>query len=196
MQSGEPIVYRCLRVPLSALVRLFRRPVIEGAQHIPANGSAVLAGNHRSPHDIPLVIASTKRSVHFLGKDELFKGPLKQFFRASGVIPVNRRTKDKQALSSAEQVLRSGSLIGIFPEGTTKKSSEAIILPFKIGAVKMAYDTGSPIVPFTITGDYRWFKKSIKLKFYPPFYVEDCDLTRANEMFMERIIRSLQNEEN
>lgn len=190
------MLYRCLRVPLSALVHIFRCPVIEGAENIPASGSAVLAGNHTSPHDIPLVISSTKRSIHFLGKSELFKGPLKLFFSAAGVIPVHRKAKDKQALSSAEQVLQSGRIIGIFPEGTTKKSSDAIILPFKIGAVKMAYDTGSPIVPFTITGDYRFFKKSIKLKFYPPFYVEGDDLAKANEMFMERTIRNLQNEKN
>ncbi len=196
MQKNESLIYRSLRPGFCFFFCLFRNPVIEGIENIPQSGSVVLAGNHTSPNDIFILISSTKRVIHFLGKDELFKGPMKKFFTSAGVIPVNRRTKDGHALRAAEEVLQNGRVIGIFPEGTTKKNAPVTILPFKIGAVKMAHDTGAPIVPFAITGKYGFFRKTVKLKFYPPFLVESDDLTSENEKFMERITQYILNEEN
>ena len=93
---------------------------------------------------------STKRSVYFLAKDELWKGPKKLFINNMGLIPVNRRQKDHNALATAEKYLNNGCVIGIFPEGRTQKGRG--LLSFKIGAVKMAADTYTPpIIPFIIT---------------------------------------------
>ncbi len=106
-----------------------------------------------------------------------------------GIIPVNRRTKDKAALETAVQYLNNEKLIGIFPEGTINRT-EDIIMPFKFGAVKMARDTKTPIIPFVITGKYKPFKKNIKIQFMKPIAVSD-DLEEANNNLMSIVSEGL-----
>ncbi len=191
MSKKSPVLYMLLRPPLTAIFRLAVMPKIEGKENIPKNGAAVLAGNHTSSFDCFMLMSSTRRCIHFLAKDELFKGPLKYFFGGAGIIPVNRRQKDRAALSSAENYLKNDSIIGIFPEGTTKKSEDVTILPFKIGAVKMAYDTDTKIVPFTIKGKYKLFSRT-QITFYPSVSIDSEDLTAENKRFEERICSLLE----
>ena len=132
-----------------------------------------------------IVSGATKRVVHYLAKDELVKGALKPVFMGLGIIPVNRRTKDHNALVNAENYLNDEKLIGIFPEGTINRT-EDIIMPFKFGAVKMAKDTDTKIVPFAITGEYKPFKKSVKIRFFEPITVGE-NLEEANVRLMETV---------
>ena len=101
-------------------------------------------GNHTHIFDSLLLISTTKRSIHFLAKNELWKGSKKIIFSNLGLIPVNRKAKDHKALESAINYLNNDKLIGIFPEGTTEKGKG--MLPFKIGAIKMAKETNSKIL--------------------------------------------------
>ena len=87
-----------------------------------------------------------------------------------GLIPVDRKKRNHKALKAAESYLNQEKLIGIFPEGTTEKE-RGKILPFKMGALRMAKDTESPILPFAIKGRYTLFRKTITLIFGPPFLV-------------------------
>ena len=80
-----------------------------------------------------------------------------------GLIPVDRSKKNKEALDIAKSYLDNDKIIGIFPEGTIPKDKK--LLPFKIGAVKMAYDTNASIVPFAITGNYKFRSKNLKIVF-------------------------------
>ena len=84
--------------------------------------------------------------------------------------------------------------IGIFPEGTFNRSDN-VILPFKIGAVKMAHDTNSKIVPFTIAGKYKLLKKSVKITFYKPIDIKSDNLDEANENLMKFISKKLTSSE-
>ena len=120
--------------------------------------------------------------MHYLAKDELMKGPLKYLFGSLGIIPVNRRTKDKAALAKAEEYLNDNKLIGIFPEGTINRTDD-VIMPFKFGAVKMAYETNTKIVPFVITGKYKPFERSVKVQFKEPITVSD-NLEESNNELM------------
>ena len=95
-----------------------------------------------------------------------------------GIIPVNRKIHDKNALNSAIEVLNEDKVIGIFPEGTFNRTNN-LILPFKIGAVKMAHDTNSKIIPFIITGKYRIFRKGITIKFLESINIGN-DLDKEN----------------
>ncbi len=178
-------MYKILRPFLAGLFKFLYRPTIIGKQHIPQTGRVVLAGNHTHYFDCVLLGVSTKRCVHFLAKDELFKGIMASFFRGLGAIPVNRRTKDAHALSAARQVLSEDKIIGIFPEGTINKTDD-VIMPFKFGAVKMAHDTDSMIVPFVIKGKYKVFDRGPKIIFLPPQQVGD-DLTQANNCLMDTV---------
>ena len=162
----EAKLYKFLRPIITGFYKVIFRPNIIGTENIPASGRVILAGNHTSNFDPPLLVSSTKRNIHFLAKKELWDGPQKIIFANMGLIPVDRKNKDTNAVIMAEKYLKDEKLIGIFPEGTTEKTGE--LLKFKKGAVKMAIDTDSPIVPFVITGKYRLFSKNLTIKFLKP----------------------------
>lgn len=179
----EPTFYRVIRAPLAAVFKAIYKPVIVGKRYIPETGRIILAGNHTNYFDCLLVGCATKRCVHYLAKDELMKGPLKYIFKGFGIIPVNRRTKDKAALETAIHTLNDEKVIGIFPEGTINRTDD-IIMPFKFGAVKMSRDANSSIVPFVITGKYKPFERSVKITFFEPIEPNE-NLEEANEKLMK-----------
>lgn len=183
----DAFLYRILRPIIKFLFIFLYRPNIIGKENIPKKGSVVVCGNHTHNWDSALLISSTNRTIHFLAKDELFKGIGKLFFKGMACIPVNRRQKDHNALESAIKVLEEKKLIGIFPEGTFNRT-EDIIMPFKYGAVSMASKTKSTIVPFSITGEYKLFKKNcVTICFDKPYKIKSDDLTEANEELMEKV---------
>ena len=173
----DALLYKITRPIITVLFELFFTPKIIGKENIPKSGKVILAGNHTSNFDCLLLISSTKRNIHFLAKKELWNGPKKIIFANMGLIPVDRKNKDHQALSSSIAYLENNLLIGIFPEGTTEK--EGKMLDFKIGAVKMAKDTNSPIVPFIITGNYKLFSKNLRIEFLKPIMISG-DLNHEN----------------
>lgn len=187
----EPILYRVIKPLVITLFRIIFRPKIYGKENIPKEGAVVLAGNHIKFWDCFMVVAATKRCVHFLAKSELFGNFFTNwFFRTAGIIPVHRNRKDKAALEDAEIHLQNGCVIGIFPEGTTNKTSEPL-LPFKIGAVKMASDTQSPIVPFVINGEYQPFKSGVEIVFKEPIYIKTDNLSEENEQLRDIVYSNL-----
>ncbi len=190
----DPLLYKIVRPIGSGLFKILYRPKIIGKEKIPKTGRIVLAGNHKNNLDCMMVIASTKRCVHFLAKIELFKGPLGWFFKAMGLIPVKRKMKDGKALPESIKYLENEKLIGIFPEATFNRG-EGVILPFKIGAVKMAHDTNTKIVPFVIKGDYKLFRKRVRIVFFDPFEVKSDNLDKENEKFMKFIKKQLTDSE-
>ncbi len=179
----EPILYRIVRGPLTACFKAIYKPTVTGKRFIPDEGRIILAGNHTNLMDCILVACATKRCVHYLAKDELMKGPLKYIFGGLGIIPVNRRTKDKAAYMSAVETLNEEKVIGIFPEGTINRT-EDVIMPFKFGAVKMSKESNTNIVPFAITGKYKPFERSVKITFFEPIEPEE-NLETANENLMK-----------
>lgn len=182
----ESKLYVILRPFIKAFIHIFVHPTYIGLENIPKEGRFILAGNHTSILDPLLLISCTKRNIHFLAKDELWKGPKKILFSNLGLIPVNRREKDKNALKEAKKYLKTEKVIGIFPEGTTNKKEE--LLDFKIGAVKIAYDTNTKIIPFAISGSYRPMKK-IRINFGTPISVNTNKLEIENNNLRKTIIK-------
>ncbi len=183
MNMKEPLFYRFVRRPVTFIFKAIYKPSITGKRNIPEEGRIIIAGNHTNFLDCLLVACATKRCVHYLAKDELMKGPQKVIFKGLGIIPVNRRTKDAAALGKAKEYLNDDKLIGIFPEGTINRTDD-IIMPFKFGAVKMAHDTGTKIVPFIITGKYKPFERSVKIRFEEPITVSE-NLEETNNKLMD-----------
>lgn len=183
--KNDALLYRFARPIITVLFKAFFTPKIIGKENIPKTGRIILAGNHTSNFDCLLLISSTKRSIHFLAKKELWDGPKKIIFGNMGLIPVNRKEKDHKSLETAENYLKNEQLIGIFPEGTTEKE-KGKILPFKMGALKMAKDTSSKIVPFAITGNYSLFSRNLKIVFDKPIEVKK-DLEEEKEALEQHI---------
>lgn len=123
---------------------------IKHAENMPKDGKAVLCCNHMSLTD-PLRLAySQKRQIYFMAKEELFHNKLvSAVITALGAFPVSRGKGDKSAIHSAKAVLDRGSILGIFIEGTRTKDGN--FLRPKSGAVMLAHNCHSPVVPCCIT---------------------------------------------
>ena len=183
-------MYRILRPIIRFLMKTFYCIEIINNDNIPVSGNCILAGNHKSNFDGFLLLSCTKRTIRFMAKKELFdKFPL--FFKSFGLIPVDRKRKNKEAMDEARKVLENNEIIGIFPEGTFNKT-EYIVMPFKMGAVKLALDTNSPIVPFAIINNYKLFRRSVKIIFGKPYYITNTnDLKKENIILMNKVINLL-----
>ncbi|MGW3655655.1 lysophospholipid acyltransferase family protein [Streptomyces sp. NPDC005151] len=148
-------------VILGPILRLLFRPRIEGLEHIPEHGAAIVAGNHLSFSDHFLMPAIIKRRITFLAKAEYFTGPgLKgrltaAFFRSAGQIPVDRSGKDagQAAIREGLGVLSKGELLGIYPEGT--RSHDGRLYKGRVGVAVMALKARVPVVPCAMVGTFE-----------------------------------------
>ncbi|MEV5883943.1 lysophospholipid acyltransferase family protein [Streptomyces sp. NPDC052020] len=148
-------------VLLGPSLRLVFRPRIEGLDHVPSSGAAIVAGNHLSFSDHFLMPAVLKRRITFLAKAEYFTGPgLKgrltaAFFRSAGQIPVDRSGKEagQAAVREGLGVLGRGELLGIYPEGT--RSHDGRLYKGKVGVAVMALEAGVPVVPCAMIGTFE-----------------------------------------
>lgn len=183
---NDALLYRILRPLITLLFKFIYRPKIIGASNISKSGGIILAGNHNNNMDAAFLISSTKRNIHFLTKIELFKGLKRHFFSNMGLIPVDRSKKNHKSLEIAYEYLKNNKVIGVFPEGTFGKGK---ILPFKMGAVKMAYETNSEIIPFAITGDFKMFSKNLKIEFGSPLKIESNNLEKENEKLRNIVVK-------
>ena len=158
----ESKLYILVRPLVKLYTKIFIRPTFIGLENIPKEGKVILAGNHTSIYDSILLMSSTKRPIHFLAKKELWQFPKSIIMSHMGLIAVDRQNKSPDSLILAKKYLDSDKVVLIFPEGTTEKEKN-VMLPFKMGAIKLANDTNTKIVPFAITGTY--YKKGLKIRF-------------------------------
>ncbi len=178
--------YKLLKPILSPIFKFYYRPKVYNKEVIPKEGPILIVGNHKHIMDQCLAIISTKRVIHYMAKKEYFDGKAAFFFKMTGCISVNRSIHDSDAKEKAINVLENGGAIGLFPEGTRNKTKE-LLLPFKFGTVSMAQKTDATIVPFGITGDYKFRTKNLKIKFGNPFKVGNMSLEEANDKLRSEI---------
>ncbi|MFF4603341.1 lysophospholipid acyltransferase family protein [Streptomyces sp. NPDC001339] len=153
--------YQAVKFVLLPLLRLIFRPRIEGLEHLPEDGAAIIAGNHLSFADHFVLAVIVPRRVTFLAKSEYFTGSgLKgrltaAFFRGLGQIPVDRSggRASQAAISSGLSVLRDGQLLGIYPEGT--RSHDGQLYKGRTGVASMAIQTGVPVIPCAMIGTFE-----------------------------------------
>lgn len=141
------------RVLIGPWLRVLFRPVVEGLEHIPADGAAILASNHLSFCDSVFLPLMVHRRITFLAKSEYFSGHgikgtlLRAFVAGSGQVPIDRASGSaaQGALETAKRVLAAGDLLGIYPEGT--RSPDGRLYRGKTGVARMAIEAGVPVIP-------------------------------------------------
>ncbi len=124
---------------------------VVGAEHLPADGPVVVAANHVSIVDGPLLHGALPRGSHMLVKQEMFHGAVGLILRGAGQIPVDRGS-GRRALEAGLAVLRRGGVVGIFPEGGRGRGAVADV---RAGVAWLAVQGEAPVVPVAILGTRR-----------------------------------------
>lgn len=187
MNRKVPPLYYIGRFILGPIFKLYYNPKIIGKENIPKSGSIIIVGNHKHLYDQCLTIVSTKRGIHYMAKREYFDSKKTAwFFKHTGCISVDRSKKDSKSVDSAISVLKDGGALGLFPEGTRNKTNQ-ILLPFKFGAVSMASKTDSYLVPFGVTGDYKFRSKNLTIRYGKPFKITGMELDEANQKLYNEV---------
>lgn len=170
----------CRFALIGPALHLWGRPKIIGRSNIPRSGPVIMAANHLAVFDSFYVTLAARRQVTFLAKREYFDGSgvigrlQRWFFSAMGQIPVDRRGggSASPALEAATRIVERGGVWGIHPEGT--RSPDGRLYRGRTGAVRVAMETGVPLVPVAITGtrpDHsgpRWRRRRVVVEILEP----------------------------
>jgi 1-acyl-sn-glycerol-3-phosphate acyltransferase len=146
-------LYWIVKYLVTPFMRVFVRVRVEGRENVPRHGAVILASNHRSFLDsffIPMVM---RRRVTFVAKAEYFDdAKTAWFFRSCGQIPIRREggSASERALTSATEVLRSGNVFAIYPEGT--RTRDGLLHRGHTGVARLALGCNVPIVPIGLVG--------------------------------------------
>ncbi|MET3811190.1 1-acyl-sn-glycerol-3-phosphate acyltransferase [Arthrobacter sp. UYEF3] len=143
---------------LGPVLKLLFRPWVKGLDNVPADGAAILASNHLSFSDSIFMPLMVPRPVVFLAKSEYFtgtgiKGKLTAgFFRLTNQLPMDRSggAASATSLNAGMDVLKNGSLLGIYPEGT--RSPDARLYRGKVGVARLALQARVPVIPIAMIG--------------------------------------------
>jgi 1-acyl-sn-glycerol-3-phosphate acyltransferase len=176
------------RIVLGALTGM----TIRGLELLPREGGLVIAANHISFWDPPLLGAAIVREMHFLAKEELFSTPaLGPLIRSVNAIPIRRGAADLKGLTRAIDALKQGGAVLLFPEGSRMRDGE--LHPARPGVGLMAVNADVPIAPCYISGSNPnpgWIvrKERVRIDFGPPrdwrdYAGRDTDLTPGRALY-------------
>jgi 1-acyl-sn-glycerol-3-phosphate acyltransferase len=155
----KTLVYRTVSNSLSLYLHLRHGLEVEGSEHLPREGGALIVANHQSFLDIPMLAAATGRHVSFVARrslaDSFFLGFV---MRQCGAVLIERGKADRGALREMQMHLEGGDLLAIFPEGT--RTLDGQVGEFKAGALLAARKAGVPLIPAAIRGSYEAWPRS------------------------------------
>ncbi len=198
--SDATTLWKITYVAFAIATRPIFRLQVEGREKVPRTGGAVVVCNHPGGVDYIALGLASPRQLYYMAKVELFQiHPwLSAYLRAAGAFPVRRGQRDVHAIQEAVDVVRSGKVLGMFPEGT--RSRGGALKRGKSGAARVAMAAQVPIVPAGVIGAYeapkRFYRQLrrplVTVRFGEPFLpqgrVENPDDVHANvEQMMRRI---------
>lgn len=161
MSSRMTFTYWFFKNLAKLLAKIFFRFRVIHPERLPQSGGLILAANHQSYFDPPLVGICSKRAVHYLARKTLmewpFFGPL---FPDMNVIPVDRDGNDMSALKTVIRKIKEGEGVVLFPEGT--RSRDGNLQPGQAGVGLVIAKTLAPVVPVRIFGSYEAFPRGSK----------------------------------
>ena len=159
--SPRERTYRSLLRLVRFLLHVCTRRTQVGTSHLPADGQVIVVGNHLSVADafvLTAAVARRGRRIRMLGTAGLFTAPVVgALLRKAGYVPVHRRSADPAAaLAPARAALEAGQCVGLYPEGAITRLPDAWPARAKTGVVRLALDTGAPVVPLAQWGTHRF----------------------------------------
>jgi len=171
-----------------------------GIENIPAAGGCILAPNHLSWADPPTIGLAVPRDCWFMANDFLFDIPVLGFYmRRAGAFPVRRGSVDRDAIRRAEEYLRAGDLLCVFPEGGTTITGRQV--PFEGGVGLLAIRNDVPVVPVAITGTDRvlprtntrlhYARGGVTATFGRPIYPAEIDPALPRKERIDRLTERL-----
>jgi 1-acyl-sn-glycerol-3-phosphate acyltransferase len=175
-------LYALVKAIVVPFFRVWFRLSASGAEHVPREGAAVIAPNHKSFWDAFFVGACVKRHLRFMAKTELIEARYGRLLVRLGAFPVRRGEQDADALETARSVLRQGGMLVLFPEGTRIRDPEELGSPRR-GAGRLALETGAPLVPAAIDGTDSLFlgpvpkPRRVSVAFAAPIPVHEMTAT-------------------
>ncbi len=152
-----PILYHATRCFAVFVFHITSRIRLRGRSNVPSGGAFIIASNHLSWTDIPLIPMHLQRKVVYMAKEEYFSSKLAWLVRFLGSFPVKRGEGDRQALRAGEEQLKKGNILIIFPEGT--RSRTRAMAKAHAGMGMIALRSGVPVVPVAIWGSENALKK-------------------------------------
>jgi len=186
------MIYIICRYLCRFVYKFIYRVQITGLEHVPATGGLILAANHKSYLDPPLVGTSLLhrwRDPYFMAKAELFTIPaIKQWLRTIHANPISRGTSDITGFKASLDVIRNGKVLVLFPEGTRNKKN--IKIKPKRGVVLLAQHTGVPVVPVKIVNTEHPFAfRKLQVRFGMPMAI---DTTENPDDAAQRIVDAIE----
>ena len=176
-------LYKIAKAIYSKLLKILYNPTTKGTKNIPEKGPIIIVGNHKHAFDPIMVMSHTNRTIHYMAKESLFKGIHGKILENIGTIKIYRNKSNPIAIKEAEEILKQGGAVGIFPEGTRNRTDQEL-LKFRYGAVKIAKKTNTPIIPFAIKGDY-------KPLFGKPINISHMEVEEANNYIRNEVLNIL-----
>jgi 1-acyl-sn-glycerol-3-phosphate acyltransferase len=152
--------YDFMKALIVAFNKVYFRLQHFGAGNTPLNGPVLLVANHASNLDPTTIACGLPRQVHFLAKDEIFRGLFGAFLRKVNAHPINRSGVDRAALKRCVDLVREGHMLLMFPEGTRTRDGQ--LLPAKPGAAMIATQAEAMILPVYISGTLHAMPKGAK----------------------------------
>ena len=141
------------------LAKTFFNYRVTGAENMIEEGPCIIAANHCSFFDPPLVGVACRRAIHYLARKSLLEWPiLGPIFPDLNVIPVDRKNADRSALMGAIRVVKNGGAVLIFPEGT--RSPDGKLQSAHPGIGMSVAKTRAPVVPVRIFGSYEVYNRN------------------------------------
>jgi len=146
--------YRIEQWSIRTFAGLFWGLRVEGAERVPRGGPVILAANHKSYLDPPLIGALLPREIHYLAKRQLFDVPLfGAWVRASNAIPIDREGFDRRGIERALETIRAGNALLVFPEGTRIRREG--LGPPKEGIAMLIARAGCAVIPVRLKGTWK-----------------------------------------
>ncbi|HLG65240.1 MAG TPA: lysophospholipid acyltransferase family protein [Ktedonosporobacter sp.] len=155
--STPRVVYEMLRWVVLFIFAIIVRVSVRGRYNIPRKGPYIIAANHLSWTDIPLIAAYIPGKVIYMAKEETFHNKVSWVVRFLGAFPVKRGEADRQSMRAADEQLKNGRVLVIFPEGTRSKTRT--LARGHAGLGMIALRSGVPVIPVAIWGSENALKK-------------------------------------